>query len=118
MDVLARRGGHSRDEAARIAQSALEHLKLTIDRRNVAVFFDFFEPNPPECVPLPEFLEWLRSERSVVGFRDVVDVPTPIVDLFEQVGEVASEIRFFRGPDNRNEPWSLRSLPPCLRRGP
>ena len=111
MEVLARRGGRSRGESSVLAQSAVERLKATIDRRHIVLFFDFFDPASPECVPLPDFLEWLRSDSSLVGFRDSVDVPAHFIDLFEQVGEVASEIKFFHGPDNRGHPWSLRDLP-------
>ncbi|AOX99903.1 hypothetical protein BJP62_05165 [Jeongeupia sp. USM3] len=65
-------------------------------------FFDDLEPESPECLPLPDFMTWLRGEKLV---------PSNIMDFFEQAAEVATHTPMFRGPDNWNKPWSLESLP-------
>lgn len=79
-------------------------------------FYDSFEPVSPVCLPVPDFLAWLRDEQRWVnplsddlildgqGFRaqawEEMLVPPDIVDFFEQAAELAACRAMFRGPDN------------------
>ena len=81
-------------------------------------FFDRYKSESPECLPLPNFVAWLRSESirvAQLGLKESTGaemlVAPDILDFLEQVAEVAATTPMFRGPDSWNEPWSLEDLP-------
>lgn len=93
-------------------------------------FLDSFEPEPPECLSVADFLLWLREEQSpwkhegaapepgIADNRELAfehrPVAAEILDYIEQAAQVAASVPMFRGPDNWEEPWSLESLPALL----
>ena len=81
-------------------------------------FFDDLKPESPECLPLPDFVAWLRSTVNLEnpqGFEGLASeemlVTPDILDFFEQAAQVAATTPMFRGPDNWNDACSLENLP-------
>ena len=92
-------------------------MKADVAEDRWANFFDDLEPDSPECLPLPDFLVWLRradnqqGQQSCNDLADKILVAPDILDFFEQVALVASTTKMFWGPDSRDDMWSLATLP-------
>jgi hypothetical protein len=127
LEKLLRRQGVSPEDAQARAREAVTRMKDDVTEDRWVNFFDDFEPESPECLPVPDFVAWLRNESRRVdqlaadlkldaqGFKELASeallVPSDIADFFEQASEVTTCTPMFRGPDNWNEPWSLEDLP-------
>lgn len=127
LETLLRRQGVALDAAQVQARAALARMKADIEEDHWINFFDHYEPESPECLPVPDFVAWLRFERQRIDrstdnltpdaqeFRKPASeaplVPSDILDFFEQAAEVAAYTPMFRGPDNWEAPWSLQDLP-------
>jgi hypothetical protein len=127
LDKLLRRQGASPEDAKVRAIEAVARMKEAVADDRWVNFFDDLESESPECLPVPDFVAWLRYERRRInqlasdlnldgqGIRELVGnellVPSDILDFFEQAAEVSACTPMFRGPDNWDEPWSLESLP-------
>ena len=125
LETLLRRQGVALDTAQ--ARAALARMKAGIEEDHWINFFDALEPESPECLPVPDFVAWLRGERRRIDrstdsltpnaqgssppASDALLVPSDILDFFEQAAEVTARTPMFRGPDNWDEPWSLQDLP-------
>ncbi len=127
LEKLLRHQGVVQENAQVRAREAVTRMKADVEEDHWVNFFDDFEPEPPECLPLPDFVAWLRDERRRVnqlafdlkldgqGFKELASeevlVPPELLDFFEQAADVVACTPMFRGPDNWNEPWSLENLP-------
>jgi hypothetical protein len=127
LEKLLRRQGVTPEDAKARALEAVARMKEDVAEDHWCNFFDNLEPESPECLPVPDFVAWLRDERRRVnelasllkldgqGFKELTSeemlVPSDIVDFFEQAAEVATRTPMFRGPDNWDEAWSLENLP-------
>ncbi|MDR1461934.1 MAG: hypothetical protein LBI68_02180 [Azoarcus sp.] len=127
LEKLLRRQGVAPEDAKARALEAVTRMKEDVAGDHWVNFFDVLEPESPECLPLPDFVAWLRNERRRVnrlasdlkldaqGFKELASeemlVPSDnIVDFFEQAAEVAASTPMFRGPENWDEAWSLENL--------
>jgi hypothetical protein len=102
LERLLRHQGVAKDAALTNAGEAVSRMKQDIAQDHWINFFDDLEPDSPECLPVPDFVAWLRKENLV---------PSGIMDFFDQAAEVTRRTPMFRGPDNWNEPWALENLP-------
>ncbi|MDR0234313.1 MAG: hypothetical protein LBI31_05885 [Zoogloeaceae bacterium] len=103
LEKLLRRQGVTPEDAEAWALDAVTRMKEDVAEDRWVNFFDDLEPDSPECLSVPDFVAWLRSEN--------MSVPSGILDFFGQAAEVAMCTPMFSGPDNRNEAWSLENLP-------
>ncbi|MBF0528826.1 MAG: hypothetical protein HQK55_06065 [Deltaproteobacteria bacterium] len=127
LEQMLRRLGFELEDAHAQACEAVARMKDEVAVDRWVNFFDDFEPESPECLPVSDFVAWLRDERRRVnllashlkldaqGFQQLANEeilpPSDIVDFLEQAAEVAASTPMFRGPDNWDEPWSLENLP-------
>ena len=127
LEKLLRRQGIAPEDAKARALEAMVRMKKNVQEAYWVNFFDDYEPESPECLPLPRFVGWLREEcrraheltslqkPDAQGIKEaaceVLLVPPDILDFFEQAEKVTTSTPMFRGPDNRDDPWSLESLP-------
>lgn len=100
------------------AIEAVSRMRADLTEDRWVNFFDGLNPESPECLPLPDFVAWLRSTGNLEdqqGFEGLAGeemlVTSDILDFFEQAAEVAATTPMFRGPDNWGEAWSLENLP-------
>lgn len=84
------------------ALEAVARMKHDLAPVHWVNFLEYFQPESPDCLPLPDFVQWLRDEPLL---------PSDIADFFEHAAEVVSSLPMFYGPDNRDTPWSLAKLP-------
>lgn len=127
LEKLLRRQGISTDDAQARACEAVLQMKKDISKCHWVNFFDNLNPESPECLPVPDFVAWLRDESrrrihlpgdlsldAQVCWKSAWEpllVPSDITDFFEQAADAATSSSMFRGRDNWNEPWSLETLP-------
>lgn len=127
LERLLRRQEDALGDAQVRAREAVARMRDEVADDRWVNFFDDLKPETPDCLPVPDFVAWLRDERRRVnqlaakmkldaqGFKELarkeVLVPSDLIDFFEQAAEVAASTPMFRGPDNWNEAWSLENLP-------
>lgn len=127
LEKLLRHQGFALTAAKACATHAVATMKADTPLGHWVTFFDDIDPDSPECLPLPDFLAWLRNHcqaelepKSSVGplqvtgqalTSEVVQVSTEILDFFERAADVAATTPTIRGPDNWPHPWSLQNLP-------
>jgi hypothetical protein len=127
IEKLLRRQGVAPDDAQARSREAAVRMRADLADDHWVNFYDDLEPESPECLPVSEFVAWVRKEgdRSIQLSATVSNraqepdgrasehllVPPEILAFFEQAAEVAISTPTFRGPDNWHEPWSLESLP-------
>ncbi len=127
LEKLLRGQGVASDIAKSLVREVLAYMKIDIAEDRWVNVFDTYESESPGCLPVSDFVGWLRDENQRVNqlaIRLQIDkqvineqagedrlIPTDILDFFEQAAEVVMSTPMFRGPDNWNEPWSLENLP-------
>ena len=127
IEKLLRHQGIAPEVAQAQARETVFRMKNEVAGDRWVNFFDDYEPESPECLPVSDFVGWVRKERDRIiqhsttvpkSANDLNErasehllVPSEIVDFFEQAAEVATSTSTFRGPDNWHEPWSLENLP-------
>ena len=127
MEKLLRRQGVSPDDAQARSRETVVRMRGDVADGHWVNFYDYLEPESPECLPVSDFVAWIRNERdrsvqlSATVPNSAQDlngrasenllVPPEILNFFQQAAEVATSSPTFRGPDNWHEPWSLESLP-------
>ncbi len=111
LDVLLRGQGVEPEEARQLAQQGSPRMKTCVQPDRWIAFYDHFEPDTPECVPVSDFTAWLRQQRSIDDPLPAGSIAHDIVDFLDRAAEVTTTEALFRGPDNWNEPWSLIMLP-------
>jgi len=125
LEKLLRSQGASPKGAQALARKAVARMMDDVAENHWVNFFDYFEPESPECLPVADFLAWLRNERQRVdelaaqldeeGVKELASsevlIPPDITNFIEHAAEVSASTPMFRGPDNWDEPWSLKTLP-------
>ena len=118
LEKTLRRQGVEKASARNRAIEAVTQMRADLAEDRWVNFFDDLKPESPECLPLPDFVAWLRSMGNLEnpqGFEGLASeemlVTPDILDFFEQAAQVAATTPMFRGPDNWNEAWSLECLP-------
>ena len=127
IEKLFRRQGVTSEHSQVKARETFRQMKNEGASDRWVNFFDSYQPESPECLPISDFVEWIRKERHRViqhstmapiggqefnmGIDQHLLVPTEIIDFFEQAAQVATSTPMFRGPDNWDETLSLEDLP-------
>jgi len=127
LEQVLRREGVARGNAKVRARKAVARMKDRVRADRWVTFFDHEEPESRDCLPVIEFVAWLREERrraeqlfahpkldvqvSEAMAREKMLVPSDLIRFFEQAAEIAASTPMFRGPDNWNKPWSLENSP-------
>lgn len=101
LEKLLSRQSASPEDAQLRARAAAAGLKESV-KASWVNFFNHIFPDTPDCLPVSDFMSWLRKQALV---------SSDIVDFLEQASEVTARTPMFRGPDNWDEPWSLENLP-------
>jgi hypothetical protein len=124
LEKLLRRQGIVLEEAEAQAREIVSRMRDEIADDRWVNFFDSSEPESPECLPMPDFLAWVRDvqcRRAVTempqdaqGLKELVGIPSDLLDFFEQAAEVSASTPMFRRLDScdEDEVWSLENLPP------
>lgn len=102
MEVLFRHQGAEHTEATNKAVIEYAELRLRLDIFQRVRFFDLFESESPECIPVSLLLTYLQEKHLVMA--DIIDYLTRAVDA-------ATCAPIFQGPDNWDDPWTLAELP-------
>lgn len=119
LEILLRRQGAALEDAQARARQVVARMRRDVADERWVNFLDFFDPESPECLPVPDLVAWLRDEhrRAETGTPSLdaqgthaLRVPSEIVDFFEQAADVAATTPMFHGPENRTEQWSLEEL--------
>ena len=117
--------------AAEIAQATARESFARMPNSGAAlerlVVYDSFEPETPECLPVPVFVEWLREEWPLICRQtlDVILTANPdaaasqqpkfnspdVADFFERAVDVVTHAPILRGTDNWEHPYSLTDKP-------
>jgi len=104
LEKLLRHQGIALEDAKARSFEAVARIKKDVAENHWVSFFDDHEPDSPECLPVPEFVAWLRREGTLI--------PPDIVNFLEQASDAVAYAPIFRGPDNWDEEaWSLETLP-------
>lgn len=109
LDVLLRGQGAAPEDAKALVLESIARMRAGVEDARWVNFYDDAEPESPECLPLPDFVAWLRVERCCASGK--MRVPEPVLDFIEQASAVVMQSSEFRGPDNRDSPWTLENLP-------
>ena len=117
------------DPEAALARAREAALRMTVglEESTWVHFLDDLEPDSPACLPVPDFIAWLRAELSKFSrmcalmnldaetFKDLLKEETLVrsdtLDFLQQAAEVSTSTPMFRGRDNWDEPWALQALP-------
>ena len=102
LEILLHSQGIAQEDAKILAIEATARMRGDVADNHWVNFFDDFEPESPEYLPVPDFVAWLRDE---------VLIASDILDYFSRATEVATSMPMFRGPENWEAPWSLKNLP-------
>ena len=124
---LLRRQGVAPDDAQARSREAMVRMRIDVADDRWVNFYDYLEPESPECLPVSDFVAWVRKEHDQSirlsataptteqelnrQASEHLLVPLEILDFFEQATDVVTSTPMFRGPDNWDNPWSLESLP-------
>lgn len=127
LEKLLRCQGIAPEDAKEQALEAVNRMKEAITEDCWVNFFKYFEPESFDCLPVPDFIAWLRGERCWLNQRaschkhdeqaveqltiEKLLVPSDVLDFIERAAEVTTQTPMFRGPDNWDMPWSLKTLP-------
>ena len=102
MEVLFRHQGTEHNEATNKAVIEYAELRLRLDIFQRVRFFDLFESESPECIPVSLLLTYLQEKHLVMA--DIIDYLTRAIDA-------VTCTPLFQGPDNWDDPWTLAELP-------
>jgi hypothetical protein len=132
LEIMLRRQGVGLDEAEARAREMVSRMRNEVadDRWVSYLNHSDFEPDSPECLPMPDFLAWLRNECHLVNplvterQQDMQDseelenkglqVSSDLLNFLALAAEVTANSPMFRGQDNniKYEAWlSLANLP-------
>ena len=127
IEKLLRRQGISCEDSLVSVREVSCRMKEDLADSKWVNFFDTYESESPACLPVSDFINWIRKEsyranqHSAIApnraqeLNKQVDaylmVPTDIINFLEKATQVATSTPMFRGPDNWNETWSLENLP-------
>ena len=109
LDVLLRSQGAAPGEAKALVLESITRMRADVEDARWVNFYDDCEPESPQCLPLPDFVAWLRVQRCSANGRMLVSAEA--LDFMEQASAVIVQLSKFRGPDNWDSPWTLEDLP-------
>jgi len=112
LEKLLCRQGAAQPEAMEQAREAAARMRREVADEHWINFLEPFEPDSPECLPVPDFVAWLRDESHRNDNK--LQIPPDILDFLEQVARQASSATMFcvfSGPGSEQEPCSLANLP-------
>lgn len=103
MEILFRHLGEAQNEATNKAVIEYAELRLHLGIYQRVRFYDLFESESPECIPISIFLAYMQEKQLVT---------TDIIDYLTRAVDAVTCAPIFRGPDNyKEQPWSLAELP-------
>lgn len=102
MEIMFRHQGAEPGEAANRAVIEYAKLRLRLRIYEHVRFFDLFDPEPPECIPVPVLTAYLEEKKLVAA---------TVIDFLNRAVDAVTHASIFRGPDNWNNPWTLAELP-------
>lgn len=102
LEKLLRHQGVAPENCRAQAHEVIRLMKKDIAEDRWVNFFDDLEPESPECIPVPDFLAWLRKKELILP---------RLIMFLEQATEVTISEATFRGSDNWDSPWKLKDLP-------
>ena len=102
MEILFRHQGAEKSEATNKAVIEYAELRLRLDIHQRVRFYDLFDSELPECIPITLLLAYLQEKQLII---------TDIIDYLTRAVDAATYAPIFRGADNYDEPWSLTELP-------
>ena len=113
IEKLLRHQGVAPDDAQARSRGAVVRMRDDVADDHWVNFYDYLEPESPECLPVSDFVAWVRKERvrtlqfSATAPNSASDlngrakqhllVSSEIVDFFEKAAEVAPVRRRFVG---------------------
>lgn len=109
LDVLLRSQGAAPSNAKALVLESIARMSADVEDARWVNFYDDSEPESPQCLPLPDFVAWLRVQRC--GTNGQMLVSAEVLDFIEQASAVIVQSSKFRGPDNWDSPWTLEELP-------
>jgi hypothetical protein len=123
LDVLFCRQKITESVAEERLLEAIARMKNDVAKECWAQFFQYPGPELFDCLPVSNFVAWLREEqvrllRLAQGMENSVDltsigipVEPELIDFLERAAEVTAEKPMFHGIANPDVPWSLKNLP-------
>ena len=105
--ALLRAGGATHAAAHAQAVSAAVCLRRDAASAPWRNFYDRFDENTPECLPVPDFLEWLNHS----GYGRALPLPPSALAMLEQASEAARDT-VFSHLGSPYQPYTLKTLPP------
>jgi hypothetical protein len=128
LEKLLRGQGGSHEHARTQACEMTGRMRKDVADSRWVNFLDSQEPESPECLPVTDFLLWLREKQDQqqhlerMRKPDVEDlfeltteeaaIPSDVLEFIEQAAHVSTVVPMFSGDDNWDEPWALENLPP------
>ena len=115
--ILLRRQGLEPQEAKLRALSAASRMRIEVADDRWVNFFDFYDSDAPDCLPVPDFVAWLNNEHRCVQrpttgqHHETVLIPSDIIEYLGRVGEVASTEPLFYLCGDWEASRSLQNLP-------
>lgn len=103
LEKICRRQGMALEVAKARALENVAQMRTEVADSAWVSFYDSLNPEVPECLPLPEFVAWLRRQAGLVAIE--------VLDFFEQVQHVIVTRPMFKDRDNQTDLYSLESLP-------
>lgn len=118
LEAFLRHQGLPEMAAKKRALTATSKMRAEVADTHWACFLNSSQPSPPEQLPLPQFITWLRDQNSLshqldqagIGNADIHIAPD-ILDFLEQVAQELPRLPQFTDPENWNITWPLIALP-------
>lgn len=124
--LLCREGSRHTDVRA-IAGTLVTRMRAEIADECWVTFFDDCEPDSSECLPVPDFLMWVRRELGRLeqgtaalqsdmrpsrdSANEALSVPSEMLDFLEQAAQATRVVPMFYSPGNSGVIWSLDDMP-------
>ncbi len=126
LDILLRHQGVAPEDAQVRSHGAVARMKQYVAEDRWVDFYDFSVPELPACLPVSDFVAWLRDEQHALSplyvdmaheDQEVLEptrkrllVSAEIIDFLEKAAEVTTITPVFTGPENWDK-WSLKNHP-------
>lgn len=127
LEKLLRHQGNSREDAQAHARDAVNPMRAEVADERWVNFFDLLNPDSPECLPVPDFLLWLRNEQNQLNYLIVTPtlreeafgapdkrhplVSSDLLDFLEQAARVAASAPALQGLKKWSEAWARDTVP-------
>ena len=118
LEAFLRRQGLPEIAAKEQALTAALKMRAEVADVHWVCFLNSAQPSPPEQLPLPELITWLRNQSSrshgtgTAGIGSApIHIAPEILDFLEQVTQKLPRMPQFTDPDHWNITWPLIALP-------